>query len=137
MSKIVFTEKEIGLLTKNPYVQSVSPKGITYTEEFKRIFIVDYENGKLPRQIFEECGFDAEVIGKKRIQSSSDRWRKAYRENGVLGLKDTRSEASGRPRKHELSIDEKYARMEAQLNLLKAENELLKKIRFVERGLKK
>jgi hypothetical protein len=37
----------------------------------------------------------------------------------------------------ELSLEEKYARLEAQLNLLKAENVLLKKIRFAERGLKK
>lgn len=39
MSKKLFAEKEINLLSKNPYVKSVSSKGITYTDEFKRIFI--------------------------------------------------------------------------------------------------
>jgi hypothetical protein len=40
MSKKVFTEKEIAILFKNPFVHSVSRlKGITYSEEFKRHFI--------------------------------------------------------------------------------------------------
>ncbi|MED4120699.1 IS3 family transposase, partial [Niallia taxi] len=49
MSKIHFTEKEIELLTINPYVKSVSSKSITYTDEFKRIFIAESKKGKLPR----------------------------------------------------------------------------------------
>jgi hypothetical protein len=137
MSKKTFTEKDIKLLSENPYVKSVSPKGITYTDEFKQLFIVENEKGKLPREIFEECGFDIDVIGKKRMQSSADRWRAAYVENGLDGLVDSRKGSSGRPTDRELSLEEKYARMEAQINLLKAENELLKKIRFAERWMKK
>lgn len=137
MSKKVFTEKEIKLLSENPYVKSVSLNGITYTNEFKELLITEYGKGKLPRDIFEECGFDIHVIGKKRMQSAADRWRAAYRENGVNGLSDTRKGNSGRPSERELTLEEKYARLEAQNNLLKAENELLKKIRFAERGMKK
>ncbi|EOO98084.1 hypothetical protein II1_00245, partial [Bacillus cereus MC118] len=37
MSKKVFTEKEIKLLSSNQYVKSVSSKSITYTDKFKRI----------------------------------------------------------------------------------------------------
>lgn len=137
MSKKIFTEKEIKLLSHNPYVKSVSSKGITYTDEFKQIFITDKLSGKLPRQIFEECGFDIEVIGMNRVHSADKRWRAAYGENGVSGLRDSRSGSSGRPRERELTLEEKYARLEAQNNLLKAENELLKKIRFAERGPKR
>ena len=54
MSKKIFTEKEIEILSNNPYVKSVSSKGITYTDEFKRYFIAENEKGKLPREIFEE-----------------------------------------------------------------------------------
>ncbi|MCO4850695.1 hypothetical protein KK499_07175 [Bacillus vallismortis] len=46
-----------------------------------------------PRDIFDQCGFDEEILGIKRIQSSGKRWREAYRKNGVLGLRDTRSES--------------------------------------------
>jgi transposase len=137
MSKKIFTEKEIKLLSDNPYVKSVSSKGITYADEFKRIFIAENEKGKLPRQIFEESGFDIDIIGLERIQSSGKRWRKQYRENGVYGLKDTRKESSGRPLGRELSLEEKFKRLEAQNNLLKAENELLKKIDFTERMVKR
>ncbi|WP_434091785.1 IS3 family transposase [Rossellomorea vietnamensis] len=136
MSKKLFTEKEIKILSKNPFVKNVSSKGITYTDKFKEHFITQNKQGKFPREIFEECGFDEETIGVKRIESSGKRWRKSYRKDGVLGLRDTRSVYTGRPKERELSTEEKLARMEAENNLLKAENELLKKIRFAERGAK-
>ena len=44
------------------------------------------------------------------------------------------TENSGRPRERDLTLEEKNARLEAQINLLKAENELLKKIRFGRKG---
>lgn len=137
MSKKIFTEKEIKLLSANKYVKYVSSKGITYTDELKQIFIAEKEKGKTPREIFKECGLDVEVLGLDRIQSASKRWQKAYNKHGILGLRDTRAESSGRPRERGLSLEEKNSRLEAQINLLKAENELLKKIRLAERRLKK
>ncbi|MCC2685033.1 MAG: tranposase [Paenibacillaceae bacterium] len=86
MSKKIFTEKEIGQLSKNPYVKSVTSKAITYTDEFKKLFISENNKGKLPRAIFEECNFDVHVIGLHRVKSSGKRWRTSYRENGVLGF---------------------------------------------------
>jgi len=135
MSKRIFKDKDIEILSHNKYVKNVSEKGITYTDEFKRIFIAEYESGKLPREIFEEYGFNVDALGKDRIKSSGKRWRVAYRENGVCGLQDTRKGNSGRPSEKDLSIEEKYDRLKAQNNLLKAENELLKKIEMLERGL--
>lgn len=133
MSKKVFTDSEIKLLSNNPYVKAVSSKAITCTDAFKQLFISENNQGKLPREIFEECGFDVTIVGIQRVRSSGKRWRASYQENGVLGLQDTRSQGSGRPLSRELTLEEKYARLEAQNNLLKAENELLKKIRFAER----
>lgn len=132
MTKKLFTEKEVQILSKNRYVKSVSQKGITYTDEFKRIFIEENEQGKPPRIIFEECGFDIDIIGLQRIVSSENRWRTSYKQNGVFGLRDTRKENSGRKSERELTLEEKYARLEAERNLLKAENELLKKIKLME-----
>lgn len=43
MSIKLFTEKEIALLLNNPYIKTISTKAITYTDEFKRIFIVESE----------------------------------------------------------------------------------------------
>lgn len=83
MSKKIFTDKEIKLLSNNPYVKSVSSKAITYTNAFKQLFISENNKGKLPRQIFEECGFDVTVIGIQRVKSSGKRWRASYQENGI------------------------------------------------------
>jgi len=135
MSNKIFTKEEIELLSKNKYVRHVSAKGITYTDEFKRIFICENEKGKLPRVIFEECGFDISILGMHRVHSCAKRWRVSYRKEGVLGLQDTRKENSGRPREKDLTIEEKYERLLAQNNLLKAENELLKKLDMLERRL--
>lgn len=70
MSKKIFTEEEIALLSKNKYVKKVSDKWITYTDEFKRIFIVENNNGKFPKQIFEEPDFNTDILGMKHLKSS-------------------------------------------------------------------
>ncbi|MCT4508894.1 MAG: IS3 family transposase, partial [Tepidibacter sp.] len=58
MSNKIFTEKEIKILSRNQYIKRVGMKGINYTDEFKRIFISEYEKGRFPRDIFEEYRFD-------------------------------------------------------------------------------
>jgi len=136
MSKKLFTECQIEILSKNKYVKKVSIKGITYSDEFKRIFISKNERGKFPRQIFEEYGFDMEIIGESRIRSSGKRWRAAFRKNGIAQLQDTRKFNSGRPSECNLSIEEKYEKLQAKIKLLEAENELLKKLEMLERGVK-
>ncbi len=137
MSKKLFTKKEQEQLKCNPNVQAVSEKAITYTNEFKHRFIQENEQGKFPRTIFEEGGLDIDLIGLERIASAAKRWRAAYRENGVLGLEDTRKTNSGRQLERELTMEEKYARLEAQNRLLQAEVELLKKLDLLERKLMK
>jgi transposase len=137
MSKKTFTEKAQKQLALNPYVKAVSDKGITYTDEFKRLFVSEYEKGKVTREIFEEAGFDVDMIGIPRMDSARKRWCAAYQDKGVLGLEDTRKHASGRPRERELTLEEKYERLQAKNALLQAENELLKKLDLAERKLMK
>jgi transposase-like protein len=137
MPKKFFNEMETKKLSNNPYVKSVSSKSITYTDEFKRIVVAENENGKLPRQIFEENGFDVEVLGIVRVQRAASRWRIAFNESGVFGLQDKRKGKSGRPTQKEFTLEEKNARLEAQIQLLRAENELLKKLDMMERGLER
>lgn len=63
MSNKDFTTKEVKILSQNSYVNSVTTKKITYTNEFKRLLITAHVNGKTTKQIFEECGFDVETLG--------------------------------------------------------------------------
>jgi len=137
MSKKIFTENEIAILSENKFVKNVSSKGITYTDEFKRLFIAENEDGKFPRQIFEECGFNIDILGLNRVQSCGKRWRAAFRRNGVTQLQDTRKFNTGRRTEKNLSIEEKYEKLQAKIKLLEAENELLKKLEMLERSVKK
>ncbi len=137
MTKRLFSRIEQEQLACNPYVEAVNEKGITYTDEFKRHFIAENEKGKGTRDIFEEAGLDVELIGINRVIPSGKRWRKAYREKGINGLVDTRKVNSGRLSEHELSLEEKYARLEVKNRLLQAENELLKKLDLLERQMLK
>lgn len=126
MSNILFTDNEVIKLSKNKYIKKISNKAITYTDEFKEKVVFETENyKKFPRQVFEECGLDINIIGIRRVENAAFRWRKQYKNQGEL--KDTRKSNLGRPLKRELSDSEKLKRAEAKIHLLEAENELLKK----------
>lgn len=133
MSKKLFTEDEINILSKNKYVKNITSKSITYTNEFRMLFINENKNGKSTIKVFNEHGFGTEILGVDRIKSVGKRWRKLYKEDGIVGLTDARIHSSGRPSTKNLSLEEKYARLEAKMRLLKAENELLKKLDMIER----
>lgn len=132
MSNKILTKKEIEILSKNPYVKSVSEKSITYTDEFKNIFITEYVNGMIPSAIFRKYGFNVETLGYERIKTSSYRWRnQAKRE---YGLCDTRRAKSGRPRTKDLSDSELISRLQHKIAILEQENSYLKKIRLIEKA---
>ena len=135
MSKKIFSEKDQMNLSMNKYVIRISDKAITYADEFKQLFIDQYMAGKTPREIFEANGFDVNVIGIQRIKECAKRWRNAYGKDGIIGLADSRKEASGRPLKRELTQDEVIARQEARIRLLESQVELLKKLDTKERLL--
>ena len=137
MSQKTFTEKEIKILKKNPYVKKVSEKSITYSDEFKQLGVLQIAESKTPRMIFEQVGFDVDIMGMKRIEAAASRWKKAYRTSGILGLKDTRQTNSGRRLNRALTDKEKTAKLEAKIKLLEAENEGLQKVYLMERGLLK
>lgn len=136
MSKKLFSDGEIKLLSKNKYVKTISNRAITYTDEFKILFIAERSKGKLPIYIFKDAGFDVSVIGKHRIWCASKRWRNAYNACGELGLRDSRKLNSGRHLKRELTIEEILAKKDAEIAYWKAESELLKKIELQERKVR-
>ncbi len=135
MSKLIFSEKDVETLSKNPNVLRVSDKSITYSDDFKKYFVEEYLEGKLPRVIFEEAGFDLNIIGQKRFEQATHRWMKSFRKNGIVGLRDTRGENSSHSRVKELSQDEIIKRQDAKIKLLEEQVEMLKKLDKIERSL--
>ena len=91
---------------------------------------------KTPIHIFEDARFDIDIVGIERVKSSSQRWRKSYNDKGVLGLNDTRTLNSGRTLNRELTLEEILAKKDAEIEYLKAELELVKKLEVSERQMK-
>ena len=101
--------------------------GIERMDEYLNIKM-EYIYSKNYVDYFEDAGFDVNIIGIKRIDSASLRWRKAYNDKGILGLEDTRTLNSGRTLNRELTIEEIIAKKDAEIEYLKAELELIKKL---------
>ena len=94
MGKSELTKREISALKKNKYVVNVSETRITYSEEFKARFIREYLEGRKPTEIFRDAGFDVSMLGSKRIERSSARWREMYLPDAVQKTKDVNREKS-------------------------------------------
>lgn len=116
MAAKVFTEEQRQILSKNPNVDSVEKTRIIYTEAFKAYYVKKYLSGKKPTEIFIEAGFDPAILGNKRIERASARWRKLYadgqlnidnEENKLVEIKEEKimnseptKKRRGRPRKN-------------------------------------
>ena len=128
MSRSIFTEDQINALRNNEYVESATSRRITYTLEFKKKFVEEYRQGKGPRQIFKDAGFDVDALGYKRIERASDRWR-ADNNNGRLGDKIDYIEVHRERQRHKLSLREQLEQQESQIFQLQLENlELRRKL---------
>ena len=122
--KTSFTEEQKEILNKNQYVESVDNTRITYTEEFKSFYVKNYLSGKKPTEIFILAGFDPAMLGNKRIERASARWRKLYADGAlVVDTSDINVEKEtvattpvkkrrGRPRKNPVETVEKEVKAE-------------------------
>ena len=86
MARGMLSSEEMDILQKNPYVEDVNRQRILYTYEFKRFFMEQYLAGKRPVDIFRQAGFDVSMLGEKRIERATARWRAMYAANGMEAL---------------------------------------------------
>lgn len=135
MSKKKFTEIEVQQLKKNIYVKKVSSNSITYTDEFKSYVIAELSKGVNTKKIFISAGFNIDSLGESRITSAVARWKKAYNDNGVMGLRDTRKNNSGRPLERKETDEDIIRRQKAEIEYLQEELKLVKKLELNERSV--
>ena len=131
MGKNYFTPEQVEELRKNKYVKHVSEKAITYTEEFKETFMMEYNLGKLPSQILLEMGLNPKILGRKRLDGIVATIKR--QSVSPTGFKDTRADSSGRQLTRELSQEELIERQKQEIELLKAKVEYLSLLRRAER----
>lgn len=130
MSVKYFNKEQIEELSKNPYVQKVSEKAITYTEEFRMEFFLMYQQGNSPSSILISMGINPKILGRRRISSIVSRV-KIMAEKGVFN--DSRKESVGRPRAKEMTPEEEITYLKHKVEYQKQQIEALKKIQFVEK----
>lgn len=131
MGKNYFTSEQVEEIRKNKYIKHVSEKAITYTEEFKEFFIIEYNKGKLPSQILLEMGLNPKILGKKRVDGIVATIKR--QSASPTGFKDKRADSSGRPRTRDLTQEELIERQKQEIELLKAKVEYLSLLRRAKR----
>lgn len=88
MARGRLSEEEVNILKQNPYVSDVEETRIIYTNEFKFLFMKEYQEGKKPTQIFKDAGFDPKILGSKRIERAAHRWRESYAAGSLGSYQD-------------------------------------------------
>lgn len=131
MSKHVFTDEQIKELNNNPYVISVTSKYVNYSEEFKKLFLKDYNDGMSPIDIFKKYGLDPDTLGEQRRYNFVMRIKKESQR--LDGFKDMRKVNSGRPRTKDVTPEERIQQLNHKIYILKQENDFLKRVRSINR----
>lgn len=130
MSKKLFTEQELQELNKIAYVEKATQKSVKFTVEFKLHFLEEYAKGTVAKVIFEKAGINPTVLGDKRIEQCTSRWRRqGKRENG---LTDGRAQNKGRPVKDGALKGTSIEDLNARIKYLEIENQFLKKLQEIE-----
>jgi hypothetical protein len=132
MSKRKLNKEQMVEITKNKNVSKCSEKSITYNNDFKIKAVKQYyDEYMLPNEIFEQAGFDLDIIGRRIPNKCLSRWKKVFQNKGVMFLNtENRGKGGGRPKKiKDKSDKDKIERLEATVAYLKAENDFLAKLR--------
>lgn len=131
MSRRLFTEEQINQLRKNPYVYNITPAKLSFTKEFKELFLASYNKGELPRAILENHGFDIQILGERRVWSISQHIRDEYKKYGEFhqgyGPRSSCPETSGTDMQP-LSDKEQIKQLQHRVEYLEQQMEFLKKI---------
>lgn len=127
MSKKVFTSEEIELLRNNRYTFAVTPHMLSFTKKFKELFWEEYQSGAIPRQILEQYGYPADILGKERIWGIAHTIKKQYL--SPEGLREGNPSRTGKPSKmNAQTTEERVNKLQGEVEYLRQEIEFLKKI---------
>ena len=128
-----YTKAEMEELKKNKYVEEVKKDKITFTKEFKILFIKEFNNGKGNLQIFSENGLNPLLVGKRRIKACTRNWKKQAKNDPTFsrqGYHPIKKETNEEKKKRLQDI--KY--LQKRVNQLEMENEFLKKVSALRKG---
>jgi hypothetical protein len=125
MVRKIFTEEQMKKLSKNKNVRRCGAKSVRYKKSFKLTALKKYhEEGLSAVGIFQEAGFDLNIIGIRKPNKLMNQWNTAF------GPKDKsiQSENPGITIKR-VESRRKMNDLEARVAYLQAENDFLAKLR--------
>lgn len=124
-----FTDEEVEILRNNRYTAYVSNCSIRFTLEFKEMFMERKGEGIPVRRIFQEAGYDVNILGTSRIKNLSKRIPKeAY---SFCGLHEGYHTHKKHPEDADYSRmlpEEAMAAMQHEVVYLRQELDFIKKI---------
>lgn len=125
-----FTPEQVEQLAANPFTLSITTYRISYTLEFKNLFLSHYENGELVKDIFRQLGYDPDVLGDSRMYSFSHKLL-----SDVEAGKPLTEGPAHKPAEMPVNTDyntvpaqQSVASMQRELTYLRQQVEFLKKI---------
>ena len=118
-----FTEEQIEILRRSPYVRSVDEDRVIFTVEFKSEFWHLYtEESMAPYDILCRMGIDYHMLGSSRVQGIVNYIKKERSRYGCF--KGTRrADTPGK-----LPSEQEITRLRLEVEYLRQEQEFLKKI---------
>lgn len=126
MSKKTFNEEELNILHQNPFTFKVTHNTLSFTKEFKELFLEEYNAGKVPRQILIDHGYDPKMLGNRRIWGISRHIRKQYEKYDDVHEGVTNASPSGQTGQR--SDKDELKQLRHEVDYMKQEIEFLKKI---------
>lgn len=128
-----YTDEQINKLSQNKYVEFIGKDKITFTKEFKILFMNEFNKGKGNLEIFSEFGLDPLLIGKRRIKICTRNWKKQASHDPTFSKNNyhpMHKETDEQKKKRLQNI--KY--LQKRVNQLEMENEYLKKVSALRKG---
>lgn len=128
-----YTDDQINKLSQNKYVEFIGKDKITFTKEFKILFMNEFNKGKGNLEIFSEFGLDPLLIGKRRIKVCTRNWKKQASHDPTFSKNNyhpIHKETDEEKKKRLQNI--KY--LQKRVNQLEMKNEYLKKVSALRKG---
>ena len=125
-----FTPEQVAELAKNPFTRHVSACTISYTLEFKNLFLTYYEKGVSVKDTFAALGYDPEILGEGRMYSFANKLVNQIEKGEPLSETPSfrQAEKMIKVDYNTMPAQQSVAAMQRELTYLRQQVEFLKKI---------
>lgn len=125
-----FTPEQMETLAANPFTYKLSALRISYTLEFKNLFLARYEAGEPVKDIFASLGYDISILGENRMYTFARRISKQA-EVGKIPTEELPCAKMAKPVNvdyNTMPAQQSVAAMQREIAYLRQQVEFLKKI---------